>query len=62
MILCCSAQHRGSADVDVFYRVFVAAVRMCGDTAKGVKIHCEQIDELDRMLGCNRIINTGASE
>ena len=62
VILCRRAQHGGAADVDMLYRLSVAAVRACDGFREWIKIDHQEVDGRDLMQRHHRIVHTAASE
>jgi hypothetical protein len=56
------AQHRRTADVDVFDRLLERAVRLCHRALERIQVQHQQIDRRDAQFGHHRVVGTAATE
>jgi len=52
VVLGCTAKHRGTANINIFYGIFEGDVGFCHGCFKGVEINNNQINKIDAVLLC----------
>ena len=62
VILRRSANHCGTANIDIFDRIFQGNVRLLDRCFEGIKIHNEKVDGVDAVFGHDVLVSSTPAE